>query len=109
MRPAPQPVAPPVEPEPKEAPALRALLKELEGSLKARFLDADGGVVSEVPIREIMKTLTDSGSIHAIVLDGIVTQRLLDLAEQKSVKFVAGIRSGNIARKPDGLKIVLAE
>ncbi len=109
VRPAPQPVAPPVEPEPKEAPALRALLKELEGSLKARFLDADGGVVSEVPIREIMKTLTDSGSIHAIVLDGIVTQRLLDLAEQKSVKFVAGIRSGNIARKPDGLKIVLAE
>ncbi|MFH0973448.1 MAG: DNA primase DnaG [Candidatus Micrarchaeota archaeon] len=110
VRPAPQPVAPPVEPEPKEAPALRALLKELEGSLKARFLDADGGVVSEVPIREIMKTLTDAGSsVHAIVLDGIVTQRLLDLAEQKSVKFVAGIRSGNIARKPDGLKIVLAE
>ena len=89
---------------------MRALLKELEGSLKARFLDAEGGVVSEVPIREIMKTLTDAGSgVHAIVLDGIVTQRLLDLAEQKKVRFVAGIRSGNIARKPDSLKIVLAE
>jgi len=63
-----------------------------------------------VPIREIMKTLTDPGSgVHAIVLDGIVTQRLLDLAEQKRVRFVAGIRSGNITRKPDSLKIVLAE
>ncbi len=110
VRPAPQPAAPPVEPEPKEAPALRSLLKELEGSLKARFLDSEGGVVSEVPIREIMKTLTEAGgNVHAIVLDGIVTQRLLDLAEQKSVKFVAGIRSGNLTRKPESLKIVLAE
>ncbi|MEM0475376.1 MAG: DNA primase DnaG [Candidatus Norongarragalinales archaeon] len=105
------PAAPPAEPEPKEAPALRALLKELEGSLKARFLDADGGTVNEVPIREIMKTLGESstGSVNAIVLDGIVTQRLLDLAEQKSVRFVAGIRSGNISRKPEGIKIILAE
>jgi DNA primase len=107
-----QPVAAPAAPaeaEPKEAPALRALLKELEGSLKARFLDSDGGVVSEAPIREIMKTLGEASGVNAVVLDGIVTQRLLDLAEQKNVKFVAGIRSGNITRKPEGLKIVLAE
>lgn len=88
---------------------LKNSLKELEGSLKARLLDADGKSLGEVPIREIMKTLGESHDVSAVVLDGIVTQRLVDLAEEKHANYVVGIRAGNITRRPAAVKIILAE
>jgi len=88
---------------------LKNSLKELEGSLKARLLDAGGKTLCEVPIREIMKTLSESRDVNAVVLDGIVTQRLVDLAEEKKANFVVGIRAGNITRRPATVKIILAE
>ncbi len=103
--PAPKAVSVPAE----ESAPLKGILKELEGSLRARFLDDSLKPVSEVPIRDIMKTLTDAHKVHAVVLDGIVTQRLLDLAEQKGTKYLVGIRAGNLTRQPDKVKLVLAE
>ncbi|NYZ78239.1 DNA primase [Candidatus Micrarchaeota archaeon] len=88
---------------------LKASLKELEGSLKARLLDASGKSLGEVPIREIMKTLGESHDVSAVVLDGIVTQRLVDLAEEKRANYVVGIRAGNITRRPAAVKLILAE
>lgn len=111
----PQPFIPPakVEIHSKEDPTLnepyKKVLKELEGSLKARIVDSTLSTVSEVPIRDIMKTLSDTPVAHAVILDGIVTQRLIDLAESKNVAFLVGIRAGNVTRKPNGTKVVLAE
>ena len=107
------PSAPPAKeetPEEREkSEALRKSLKDLEGSLKARLLDKQGNTMSEVMIREIMKTLGETDGVWAVVLDGIVTQRLVDLAEQKGAEYVVGIRSGNVTRRPAALRIVLAE
>ncbi len=89
--------------------AANSVLKELEGSLKARFLGPDGSLVNEVPIREIMKALESSKGVETVVLDGIVTQRLVDLSEKKGVKCLAGVRAGNLSRKPDKMLISLAQ
>lgn len=94
---------------PEVAAKLRGTLKELEGSLKARIIVPDGSVASEVAIRDIMSALESVPSVQSVVLDGIITQRLLDLASEKGAKFVAGLRTGNIANKPATLSIVLAE
>ena len=106
------PSAPAKEETPEErekSETLRKSLKELEGSLKARLLDKNGETMNEVMIREIMKTFGETEGVWAIVLDGIVTQRLVDLAEQKGAEYVVGIRSGNVTRRPAALRIVLAE
>ncbi|HEV8289462.1 MAG TPA: DNA primase DnaG [Candidatus Norongarragalinales archaeon] len=104
-----EPIAVTAADYPREVPALRSMLKELEGTLKARLLSDSGSTVAEVPIREVMKALSESNGVSSVALDGIVTQRLVDMAEQKGVTFVAGIRAGNIAHKPAKTKIVLAE
>lgn len=106
-QPAPKPVEPSV-PETPETAKLRASLKELEGTLKARVLDRNFAPTSEIPIRDIMRSLSDTKDARAVVLDGIITQRLVDLAEQKGAEFVAGVRAGNISRKPQNMTIVLA-
>lgn len=94
---------------PEVAAKLRGTLKGLEGSLKARIIAPDGSVQSEVAIRDIMGALENAPAVQAVVLDGIITQRLLDLASEKGAKFVAGLRTGNIVNKPASLSIVLAE
>jgi DNA primase len=96
------------EPSGVDEAALKSVLKQMEGSLKAKFLDSSMNAVSEVPIREIMRTLGEAQGIFAVALDGVVTQRLVELAEQKGVKYVVGIRSGAISRKPPNVRIVLA-
>lgn len=96
--------------DPTKISSLRTMLKELEGSLKARILDKNGAMLMEVPIREVMHALGEfTGEAEAIVLDGIVTQRLLDLAEQKKISFVVGIRAGNITHNSATTKVILAE
>ncbi len=81
-------------------------LRELEGSLKAVLMDKDGKKIEELPIREIMQKLTEKKSVHTIVLDGIVTQRLLDLAAQKKVQIICGIRVGRIKIKENSPAII---
>ncbi|MEK6843442.1 MAG: DNA primase DnaG [Candidatus Micrarchaeota archaeon] len=92
-----------------KAEQFKAELKLLEGSLKAKFFNADANVIAEAPIREIMKVLLETEGVYCVVLDGIITQRLLDMCDQKKVEFAVGIRAGNITRKPTSVKIVLAE
>lgn len=104
-----EPAAPKDNVPPEVAVKLRSNLKELEGSLKARLISQDGSVASEVAIRDIMAALENAPGVQAVVLDGIITQRLLDLANEKGAKYVAGLRTGNIASKPASLSIVLAE
>jgi len=103
-----KPEAPAAAPVSAEDAKVRGVLKELEGSLKAKLLDSEFNTTSEIPIREIMKALSDANGVRAIVLDGIITQRLVDLAEQKGAEFVVGVRAGNISRKPQNVNIVLA-
>ena len=106
----PQPVSAELSEEDKaKSEGLKTKLKELEGTLKARLLSDSLETVREVPIREIMQTLSDSEGTFAVALDGIITQRLIDLAEQKQVKFIVGLRTGNVSRTPASMKIVLAE
>lgn len=88
---------------------LKTTLKELEGSLKARIYNDSGSVLAEVPIRDVLTSLNSTNGAHSVALDGIVTQRLLDAANNKGAKFVAGIRAGNQTNIPSGIGIVLSE
>ena len=106
----PEPVQPDVpEVDAAVAEPLRKHLGELSGSLRARIVSEDGAASQEVPIRDLIGSLSKAESVWAIVLDGIVTQRLIDLAENKKAKYICGIRVGNITKKPDGIGIVLAQ
>ena len=102
------PVAPaaPVAQKPAEVPpALLSSLDELENTLRARFYNAELAATKEMPVREMMKALEDEKDIYSIVFDGIITQRLADLAENKKIGILVGIKLGNVFRKPASVLI----
>ena len=81
-------------------------IKSLQGTLKARIYDREWKLIEEFPVRELVENLSKSTKeIYAIIFDGVVTQRLVDIAASKNVKYVIGARIGGIMKRPLTVKI----
>ncbi|MEM3086276.1 MAG: DNA primase DnaG [Halobacteria archaeon] len=107
--PPPRREATPAAPVDGRFESLRTLLQELNGSLQARLLDAEQKPMKEAPVREVVDALQATEGVQAVVFDGIITQRILDAAEEKKVGWVAGIRIAEGVRVPQGVRVVTAQ
>jgi len=83
----------------------KSLLKEISGSLKAVLLDDNGKELKKIPVRELTDEIKKDKDVSAVVFDGIVTQRLLDIAKDKDVKAVVGVKVGNVVKMPKSVKV----
>lgn len=81
-------------------------LEELSNTLKARLYNSKGEMIREIPVRDVIKALEEERNISAIVFDGIITQRLVDLAASKDVSLLIGVRLGNVNKKPDKIEVI---
>ncbi len=85
-------------------------LEELNGTLSARLFDRNKTMLKEVAVRDLAKELKDSnGDVTGVVFDGVVTQRILDIAAYKSLEYLIGAKMGNIAKSPVCVKVVTRE
>ncbi len=104
-----QKVAPASEPEKRLTPKLekfRDMLIALSGSSKARLLDDDNRIKNEIPVRDLVDSLKSSdGSLSAVVFDGIITQRILDIAADRGIDSVVGSKLGNVTKQPTAIEI----
>ena len=85
---------------------LSNVLAKMRGTLTAKLYGKGLKLIKEVSIKDIINALKESEGIEAIVFDGIITQRLVDLAEEKKVKYMVGIRVGNVKEKKSNLEII---
>jgi len=83
----------------------RDILLQLGGSSTARLLDEGDGVVTEVPVRELVDTLKTAKQTRAVVFDGIITQRILDIASEMNMHSVVGTKMGTITKQPAGVEV----
>jgi len=76
--------------------------KKMLGTLEAVLYDSSWNPIERLAVRDLVDRLQsiDYGKVHAIVFDGIITQRLVDVASSKGVKMLIGVRIGNIVKKP---------
>ena len=88
---------------------LLAALEELHNTLRGRLYDREGTLITEVPIRELIQVVQDTKNINAIVFDGIITQRLVELANRSSVKQIYGIRSSQVTKTYDDMYLYTKE
>src|SRR5881628_3432390 len=83
----------------------RDILLQLGGSSTARLLDEGDGVVTEVPVRELVETLKSAKQTRAVVFDGIITQRILDIASDMNMHSIVGTKMGTITKQPAGVEV----
>ena len=90
-------------------PGLVSSLDELKNTLRGRLYGPDGTVLNEMPIRELIQAVQGMRGVSAIVFDGIITQRLVDLAYRQGIRAIYGIRESQITRKYGELMLYTAE
>ncbi|TSA18033.1 MAG: DNA primase [Nitrosopumilales archaeon] len=75
---------------------------DLNESLEAVALNEDLGELFKVPVSEVVGKLSPGSGIKYLVLDGIITQRLIDAAKQAGIECVIGHRMANL-KSADGM------
>ena len=83
----------------------REMLLQMSGSSKARLLADDDNVAAEVPVRDLVDTLKTNKQTKALIFDGIITQRILDIAAEMNMHTVVGTKMGTITKQPTGLEV----
>lgn len=102
-----QEVAP--EPEP-EREWFRAHVDELDGTLSARIMDRNQNVLKEVAVRDLARELKEAnGDVSGVIFDGVVTQRILDIAAEKGLEYLIGAKMGNVAKSPSCIRVLTKE
>ena len=94
---------------PENIEKYKKILRDLSGSLRAVFLDRNGKEIKKIPVRELTDKLKKSKNVAAIIFDGVITQRLIDIANEQNVHAVVGMKLGNVTKIPTTIKIYTKE
>jgi len=81
-------------------------VKKLIGTLEAIVYDENWNEIKKTPVRELIDTLQQLDKAYAIVLDGVCTQRLVDIASNKGVKLIVTSRIGSVTKVPTELTLL---
>ena len=91
--------------DPKDEPIASVAKKvypDLNESLEAVALDEGVNELFKVPVSEVVGKLSPGSGIKYLILDGIITQRLIDAAKQAGIECIIGHRMANL-KSTDGL------
>ena len=100
---------PEVEIEDDEVSLMKDMLKEFEGTGCGAILDEALNITKEVSIENIYEEIKNiEGTADTVIFDGIISQRLVDVASQKEIKKLVAFKA-NIVKKPHNLKIITIE
>jgi DNA primase len=73
--------------------------------MMAVVLDKDYKELKETHVGELANDLPGLKKAKILLLDGVITQRLLDIAEERGIELIIGVRVGNIVKKPVKMEI----
>ena len=89
-----------------EQQTYRDMLLDMASTHNAKILNSDGAVINEVAVKNLVDTLKEnSDGVTTIVFDGVISQRILDISDEKQISTVVGTRKGNITKMPAGITI----
>lgn len=115
--PPPPPPAKPVQPAKQEAVTVEFAIPKfvidevakLKGTLEGVLYDSEWREIERVKVRDLFNRLQqlEPGKVYAVVFDGIITQRLLDLAAEKKISLIIGAKVGSkLAGRPGSVRFM---
>jgi len=84
-------------------------IKSLRGTLEAIVYDENWSQITKMPVRDLAEKLAVLNSAKHVVFDGIITQRLVDVAYEKGIETLVGARIGDVVKLPENLKLATFE
>jgi DNA primase len=84
--------------------AVRDVYPQINETLEAVVLDGSMNTLLKVPVSEVIKRLNSAEGAKLLVIDGIVTQRLVDAADKAGIEYIVGHRMTDL-KKPADIRI----
>jgi DNA primase len=88
-----------------DMPEILSLVKEvypqINETLEAIILDSSLKTLLKIPVSDVVKKLDSTEGAKFLVLDGIVTQRLVEAADKVGIEYIIGHRTGEIKKSTD--------
>jgi len=74
--------------------------KELEGTLEAILLNEKMKQIERIPVSELAEKLQQAKAVDTVVFDGVITQRLIDIASERNIKYLVAARVSDVVKQP---------
>jgi hypothetical protein len=68
------------------------MIKTLDGTLESLLLNDKQEVIERLPVSQLAEKLQQAEGVDTIVFDGIITQRIVDIASEKNIKRIIASR-----------------
>lgn len=85
---------------------LAEISNQLKGTLEALIFDKNGKEIMKLPVSELAEKLQQIEGAYILLFDGVITQRILDIAEEKNISYVIGDRLSEVVRRPANIKVM---
>jgi len=82
---------------------------KLKGTLEAILLNEQMQEVGRMPVSELADKIREAENVNTIVFDGVTTQRLIDVASEKNIKFLVAARIAEVVKQPLNVNLLTFE
>jgi len=83
--------------------------ESLKGTLEAILLDEKMKEVSRMAVSELADKIREAEGVNTVVFDGVTTQRLVDVASEKSIKYLVAARVSDVVKQPLNVHLLTFE
>ena len=82
------------------------IIKGLEGTLEAVLLNEKLEQIERLPVSQLAEKLQQTEGVNTVVFDGIITQRIVDLAGEKGIKNIIASRISEAVKPPLNVQLL---
>jgi DNA primase len=84
--------APQRPPKPQIPDQIKEIVKSLQGTLESVLLNDKLEQIERIPVSQLAEKLQQIEGVNSVIFDGIITQRIVDIAVSKSIKRIIASR-----------------
>lgn len=83
----------------------KKVFHEINETLEAIVFDKSMKKIVKIPVSEILKKISNLKDGNLLVLDGIITPRLVEAANKSGIKYIVGHRTSNLKKQNPGIRV----
>jgi len=81
-------------------------MSSLKGTLEAVILDENMKTIARTPVSDLYEKVKEIDRAETVLFDGVITQRLVNIASDKGVKRIIGGRISDVVKRPIGIQLL---
>jgi len=81
-------------------------IKELDGTLEAVLLNEKMERIERLAVSQLAEKLQQTDGVDTVVFDGVITQRIVDVANEKKIKNVIASRISGAVKTPLNVQLI---